>query len=158
MIVAGIDPGLKGAVAIYNGVRLHVFDMPTLTVKRQEVDAGLLARYLSDQPIDHAWIEQVGSMPGNSAHAMFAFGEGFGIVKGVLAALAVPLSSVRPAKWKNALAVPADKDAARGRASQLFPAFADKWPLKKHDGRAEAALIALYGLQQQSRSVEPEIW
>jgi hypothetical protein len=44
-----------------------------------------------------------------------------------------------------ALRVPAEKDGARARASQLIPAGASWWPLVKHDGRAEAALIALYG-------------
>ena len=27
----------------------------------------------------------------------------------------------------------------------MFPYAANNWPLKKHDGRAEAALIAWYG-------------
>jgi hypothetical protein len=30
-------------------------------------------------------------------------------------------------------------------ASQIFPDCADQWALVKHDGRAEAALIAYYG-------------
>jgi crossover junction endodeoxyribonuclease RuvC len=64
-----------------------------------------------------------------------------------LAALGVPMSFVAPATWKRALQVPAAKDGARARASQLLPAAAGHWPLVKHDGRAEAALIALYGLR-----------
>jgi hypothetical protein len=39
---------------------------------------------------------------------------------------------------------PAGKDGARARASQLIPSAAHHWPLKKHDGRAEAALLAFY--------------
>jgi crossover junction endodeoxyribonuclease RuvC len=38
-----------------------------------------------------------------------------------------------------------DKDAARGVAIQRFPAMAGAFARKKDDGRAEAALIALYG-------------
>jgi hypothetical protein len=49
--------------------------------------------------------------------------------------------------------VPAEKDGARARASQLLPQHAGHWPLKKHDGRAEAALIALYGWRQLFREV-----
>jgi hypothetical protein len=49
--------------------------------------------------------------------------------------------------------VPKAKDAARARASQLLPQAAHQWPLKKHDGRAESALIALYGARQLSGSV-----
>jgi len=46
------------------------------------------------------------------------------------------------------LRVPAAKDAARARASQLLPHAANQWPLKKHDGRAESACIAYWGLRQ----------
>jgi hypothetical protein len=45
----------------------------------------------------------------------------------------------------QALGVPKAKDGARAMASKLFPAVATQWHLKKHDGRAEAALIALCG-------------
>ena len=38
-----------------------------------------------------------------------------------------------------------DKNASRSLASQHFPDASDQWNLKKFDGRAEAALIALYG-------------
>jgi hypothetical protein len=44
--------------------------------------------------------------------------------------------------------VPKAKDGARARASQLLPAGVQLWPLVKHDGRAEAALLALYGVRQ----------
>jgi hypothetical protein len=30
----------------------------------------------------------------------------------------------------------------------LLPQAAHQWPLRKHDGRAEAALLALYGARQ----------
>jgi hypothetical protein len=60
-----------------------------------------------------------------------------------MAALGIPRSFVAPAVWKKALGVPAAKDGARTRASQLMPNAAGHWPLVKHDGRARAALIAL---------------
>ena len=41
---------------------------------------------------------------------------------------------------------PADKNASRRRASEFFPDCADQWKLAKHDGRAEAAMLAWYGL------------
>jgi hypothetical protein len=44
-------------------------------------------------------------------------------------------------------AVPACTSGARLTAP---PAVAHQWRLKKHDGRAEAALIALYGARQLS--------
>ena len=38
----------------------------------------------------------------------------------------------------------ATKDAARAKAAELYPDIADCFKLKKHDGRAEALLIARY--------------
>jgi hypothetical protein len=49
------------------------------------------------------------------------------------------------------LGVPAAKDGSRARASQLMPAATHHWPLVKHDGRAEAALIGHCGLSALRR-------
>lgn len=43
---------------------------------------------------------------------------------------------------KKAKQKEAAKDAARALASKLYPSLADKFELKKHDGRAESLLIA----------------
>jgi crossover junction endodeoxyribonuclease RuvC len=40
-----------------------------------------------------------------------------------------------------------DKEAARALALRLFPACAEHFRLKKHHGRAEAALIAKFGAE-----------
>jgi crossover junction endodeoxyribonuclease RuvC len=87
-------------------------------------------------------------MPRDGHVGAFAFGRGFGIIETALAAADLPFSCVRPQVWKKRLGVTADKDQARQRATQLLPRGASLWPLKKHDGRAEAALIALYGLKE----------
>jgi crossover junction endodeoxyribonuclease RuvC len=85
---------------------------------------------------------------------VFAFGKGYGIVLGVLAAHGVPVTLVAPAVWKRALGVLKAKDAARARASQLLPQCAGQWPLKKDHGKAEAALLALYGVRMFNGTAE----
>jgi crossover junction endodeoxyribonuclease RuvC len=87
-------------------------------------------------------------MPGQGISSTFAFGKTFGIILGVLAARGIPLTLVPAVRWKRRLHVQKSKDAARARASQLLPRCADQWRLKKHDGRAESALIALFGLHE----------
>jgi crossover junction endodeoxyribonuclease RuvC len=67
------------------------------------------------------------------------------MIEGVAAGMRIPYSLVIPQTWKKALGVPADKNAARARACQLFPNMASKFARVKDDGRAEAALIALFG-------------
>ena len=61
-------------------------------------------------------------------------------------ALAIPLTRVSPLTWRKALQVPRGKDGSRLRASELLPAYAELWRRRRDDGRAEAALLALWGL------------
>ena len=89
-------------------------------------------------------------MPGQGVSSVFAFGKGFGIVLGVLAANFVPLELVAPAAWKRAIGIPSGsgKDASRARASALLPHLAGHWSRSKDDGLAEAVLIALWGARK----------
>jgi crossover junction endodeoxyribonuclease RuvC len=152
MLIAGIDVGLSGAICLLDtdgGFQIN--DMPTHALSRggknkRELDARRLSILLSGR-IGHAFVEQVGAMPGQGVSGVFAFGKAYGVVIGVLAAHGVPMTFVSPVKWKKALQVPASKDGARARASQLLPQAAGEWPLVKDSGRAEAALIALWGIQ-----------
>lgn len=151
--VLGIDPGLSGAIALFTPATgaLAVFDTPTLTLFRngkakRDPDAVELARLIDAAGhIDHAYVEAVGAMPGQGVSSVFAFGKVFGLALGILAANFIPHTLVTPLRWKRALSVPAEKDGARARASQLMPAHAGLWCRAKDDGRAEAALIAYYG-------------
>ena len=40
-------------------------------------------------------------MPGQGVTSMFNFGQSFGVIKGVCAAMQLPIFFVRPAKWKK---------------------------------------------------------
>jgi crossover junction endodeoxyribonuclease RuvC len=164
MLIVGIDPGLRGAGALMlaNQEVVDVFDMPVHLLVRdgkakREIDVHALLTLLSAQRIDHAFLERAGAMPGQGVSSTFAFGRAYGIVIGVLVALGTPLTFVPANKWKRALGVPSVKDGARARASQLLPQASPRWPLKRHDGRAEAALLALYGLRSLAapRSIDP---
>jgi crossover junction endodeoxyribonuclease RuvC len=75
----------------------------------------------------------------------FMFGEGYGIVHCAVIANGMVLTEVRPGIWKKAMGVGGDKDEARRRASELFPLFKSYFVRKMDDGRAEAALLALWG-------------
>lgn len=150
--VLGIDPGFGGALAWLDlGGGLKIEDMPVLTVERngkakREIDLAALVALIENHRPAFAVVEHVGAMPGQGVSSMFAFGKGFGAILGVLAALRVPVELVRPDAWKKAARVPAGKDGARLRASQLLPAHGGHWRRAKDDGRAEAAMLAWYGL------------
>lgn len=147
----GIDPGLSGAIAVYDGAQaLVVYDMPVLQMKtRRVVDEYALARLIDNwsSKVSQAWVEQVATRPGEGAVGAFTFGRSYGVVRGVLAANFITIHDVPPQVWKRAMKVTGDKDESRARASALLPRHAHNWPLKKHDGRAESVLIALFGHQ-----------
>lgn len=153
--IGGIDPGLTGALAVldFETFHLHLWDTPTVSVqvgdktrKRCDVE-GFVEAFLRF-PIDYAVIENVQSTPNDGHVGAFTFGKVTGITIGIAAGLDIPLAGVAPAKWKMQMQVPADKEAAVLRASQLFPNCTAAWSRKMDHGRAEAAVIALYAAIQ----------
>lgn len=151
MIFLGVDPGLSGALAFWHPATrmLDVFDMPTLELGKKRIDGYELARILDTKTGDMVApklciIEQVAARPGAGVSGMFNFGRSFGLAEGVISAQFWPLEYAMPHVWKRVMACPKEKDGARARASQLMPEHHAQWALKKHDGRAEAALLALY--------------
>lgn len=139
-LILGIDPGAKGALA--------VLDTDTLQVQTRDLskDMGDIDAALTDLPkVKLCALEQLHAGPQMGRKAIAVMFEQYGAIKMALHARGIPTFTTRPLEWKKSLNIPRDKDAARARASQFFPDCADQWPLKKHDGRAEAALIAWYG-------------
>ncbi len=118
---------------------------------RPAVNAALLADLVYRWHAKQAFIEYVGSRPGEGAVGAFAFGRSRGVVEGVLAACGVPAKHLAPATWKAAVGLPkASKDASRSEAIRRWPAHAAFFARVKDDGRAEAALIAVAGLQRDT--------
>lgn len=152
--IIGVDPGASGAIAIIQDdcKLVHVFEMPSVEIvsngkAKRRVSPEMLAaelRLYADQGAC-AVVEQVNAMPGQGVTSMFAFGQAFGIVLGVMAGLAIPCQTVTPSKWKKDLKLNTGKDAARAKAAQIWPAHAGEFKRVKDDGKAESALIALWG-------------
>jgi hypothetical protein len=153
-LIVGIDPGMQGAISVLTpeGRLEGLWDTPTLMLKtsrgtRQEYDVvgmtGILAPYVGPQT--HVLIEESQSLPGQGVRSTWTTGYGFGIWLGILGALGLAHTRVRPAVWKRRLGLTSDKEQCRLRAMQLYPAADLR--LRKHHGRAEALLMAWYGSQ-----------
>ena len=152
MIVA-VDPGASGALAFFNADAgtLDIIDMPIVAVQRgaktkNEISPQMLAAIVRARRVERAVIERVGAMPGQGVSSMFAFGRGVGMVEGVLAALQIPIEYVTPQQWQKAVNMRGGKDGSRARAAEIFPAYAHLFARAKDDGRADAALIAWWGV------------
>lgn len=146
-LILGVDPGKSGALALIDedGVLVDVHDMPDAT-------GAALGAHLRDLLADHsphiiaaAWVELVGSRPGQGVASTFKFGANWGAILGALGALEVPVELRTPAQWKKAMRVTADKASSRQRAAEHWPSDAGRFARVKDDGRAEACLLAEYG-------------
>ena len=155
MIFVGIDPGNKGGIAIIANNGVYVFPMPTITSKGKEsLDGQRIREILSAwQEGSLVFLEKVGAMPGQGVTSMFNFGQGFGMLKGILVGLEIPYELITPQAWKKAMLAGTvkDKGAAIIKAKQLFPSV-DLRPTvrckKDSDGMAEALLLAEYARRQ----------
>jgi len=138
-LILGVDPGRTGALAVLDteAMRVTCRDMPDTTRDLHDFIAGL--------PIIKTAVVEKPYYPAiNGTANAGRKGEQYGILIGALQWRDIPFVEVRPAKWKAALGLDASKAASREKASQLFPDDADQWRLVKHDGRAEASLIAWF--------------
>jgi crossover junction endodeoxyribonuclease RuvC len=143
--IMGVDPGVSGAVAFLFPEDMHVIVMD-LPVADGQVDAVTLAGIIGPICPSMAIVEKVHSMPKQGVASTFKFGMAYGTVLGIVSALKIPLHLVRPPEWKKAFHLGADKEQARAMAIRLWP-DEDRFSKKKDHGKAEAALIARYGLQ-----------
>ncbi|MBA3936222.1 MAG: Holliday junction endonuclease [Planctomycetes bacterium] len=152
----GIDPGLRGGIAALDptGQVMGTWPMP---VAGGEVYAAGLADLLRSlrcfdgyRDISRVCLEKVGAMPKQGVVSTFRFGTGWGTVRGVCAALAIPVTLVPPTVWKKFVLVGLAHDKAG--AIQFC---ANRWPTADlilpgcrvaHDGIAEALCLAHYGL------------
>ena len=153
MIIFGIDPGVSGAISVLENKKvIDVFDMPTMIdgkKNKKQVNGAEVASILlneinnSDDAI--VVVEHVTAMPGQGVTSMFNFGQSFGVIKGVCAALKLPIYFVRPMKWKKHFnLIKTNKDASRTKVIEIYPSISSKLSRKKDSNKADAILIARY--------------
>jgi len=170
MLIVGCDPGLKGAIALLDGTAvIDVVDMPihenAVKGKLVVTDSGDIDR--REKIVRHVdiagvaeilrlwrllgaeimWTELVGSRPEDGTASAFKFGKSAGAVVGAGFGAGLTVREVAPATWKRRMNLTFDKKTSLEMARSLFPASLDRFKLQKHDGRAEAALIGVYGLR-----------
>lgn len=145
-VILGVDPGASGAIAFYRPDRpaeIEVYDVPLVD---KMIDAAQVAHLIRTAGATEAMIERVGAMPKQGVSSTFKFGMAYGAVLGIVAAMGVPIRQATPGRWKAHFRLSADKEQARGLAVRQWPSSRD-FSLKKHHGRAEAALLALYAVE-----------
>ncbi|ENR4995124.1 TPA: crossover junction endodeoxyribonuclease RuvC [Enterobacter roggenkampii] len=148
--VLGIDPGCSGALVLVTeqGGYIDHLAMPTIKVgTKSRVNGAAVSAWLRQYGITHAYLEQVGAMPGQGTASMFTFGHAAGVAEGILQGLNIPYTLVTPQAWKKSVGlIGSDKDAARSRAIQLYPELRALDAKAKGQAIADALLIARFGI------------
>jgi len=153
MIIIGIDPGLSGGIAILENNKVKtLFDMPVMPEgkkNKRQLNSAQLAKLIKDSVKGYAEfsvvVEQVNAMPGQGVTSMFNFGQTFGAIKGICAALGLPIFFVRPSKWKKHFElINSSKDASRTKAIEMYPSLSDQLSKKKDVNKSDAILIARF--------------
>lgn len=148
--VLGIDPGCGGALVLITeqGGYIDHLAMPTIKVgTKSRVNGAAVAAWVRQYGITHAYLEQVGAMPGQGTASMFTFGHSAGVAEGILQGLNIPYTLVTPQAWKKSAGlIGSDKDAARSRAIQLYPGIRALDAKAKGQAIADALLIARHGI------------
>ena len=162
MLIIGIDPGISGAICFFeNGEIKDVIDMPVMAEgkkNKKQINGSQIFNEISKRIKDHETvninviIEQVSAMPGQGVTSMFNFGQSFGVIKGICAAMQLPIFFVRPAKWKKHFdLINAQKDSSRTKVIEMFPKISSILSKKKDANKADAILIANYHINSQEK-------
>ena len=153
MIIIGIDPGVSGAICILtNGKITEIYEMPTMIdgkKNKKQVNGAEITNIINKELVNekdiNVVIEHVSAMPGQGVTSMFNFGQSFGVLKGICAALKLPVHFIRPVKWKKHFnLINTEKDASRTKVIEVFPYISSKISKKKDANKADAILIARF--------------
>jgi hypothetical protein len=142
--VLGVDPGITGGIAaLWPDGRIQAFDIPVVA---GSVDVDMLVRRIREHAPRLAVIEKAQAMPKQGVVSVFKYGVAYGALCTLVAVCNIPHHLVSPRKWKTHFGLDADKEKSRALAIRLWPGCG-LFERKKDHGRAEAALIARYGIE-----------
>jgi len=145
MLISGIDIGKKGAIAFINSktLRAEVYAMPN---DFSEV-ISLFEKKLQEN-ILITLVEKQQAFPKQGVVSTFKLGVQYGTILGILKTLRIPYEEITAKKWQKVMLGNYGKKTRKEikqlsleKAKSLFP-YLD---IGKHDGKADALLIAEYG-------------
>jgi crossover junction endodeoxyribonuclease RuvC len=152
MIVLGIRGGLAiigDGVCNNIGMLVDAIDIPTIgDGAKERVDAMEARGWIERHKPDLCLNERAQAMPRQGSSSGFKYGRATGALETIVMLCAIPLEITEPTAWKRHWHLPPkDKERSRQKAIELFSAVHALLARKLDHGRAEAMLIALYGLR-----------
>ena len=162
MKIIGIDPGLSGAIAVMHDKKvINLYDMPVMAEgkkNKRQLNSSQLVNIIKENINEGeetiVVVEQVNAMPGQGVTSMFNFGQTFGAIKGVCAALKLPIFFVRPSKWKKHFElINSSKDASRTKVIEMYPTLSGQLAKKRDVNRSDAVLIAKFYFETKLKDI-----
>ena len=149
----GLDVGKNGGVVVIQGGKIvEMHTIPTIGKKYDLVAlANIIKKYAKLESF--FCIEDVRTIVVGSKSSNFMFGEGKGILEGMVAMSECPYELVMPKTWQKMVWTPNDivkknpKATSLLASKRLFPNetfLASSRSKKPHDGLVDAALISYY--------------
>ena len=164
MLIAGIDPGANGAIAVLDSENPD--SVALLSLKKHSIydaynwlHAQLWADYNEDMFPTVVWIEDVHSMHGMSAKSNFNFGKNLGVVTTIAGLITgEPPKTVTPKIWQKYVGVTAKGKAIKKQVAKIAQYLYPQAELHGKrggllDGRSDALMIAYYGLHNLKEKV-----
>ena len=162
MKIIGIDPGLSGAIAVMHDKKvINLYDMPVMAEgkkNKRQLNSSQLVNIIKENINEDedtiVVVEQVNAMPGQGVTSMFNFGQTFGAIKGVCAALKLPIFFVRPSKWKKHFElINSSKDASRTKVIEMYPTLSGQLAKKRDVNKSDAVLIAKFYFETKLKDI-----
>ena len=165
MVVGGIDPGTDGAVAIVQEAKLlYCESFESVKGKTRGRDPIMAQVWYAINCAalcapEIVYIERVQAMPRQGATSGFKFGVTYGAAIMACTACDLAIEGAEPRLWMKMWNLHGrDDDQAIATACKLFPEKAELFTPKRGSltkalcaGRADAALIALWGYRLSTR-------
>jgi len=153
-IFAGIDPGIKGAIAvetiqsIEDELSINIINIYDIPSKNNEIDINKLNKIISDinktyKPI--FVLEKIHSLPRDGHVGAFKFGYIYGVIKTILTVNNTEFYEISPVAWKRYARVNKFKESSIERVKEYISQeqFNKYYTKKIHHNRMEAVLIPL---------------
>jgi hypothetical protein len=148
--IVGIDPGVTGAIAVLTDPGANVYDMPR---GPDGIDGYAVYELLQSLDPHEVYLERTHAMPLNGSKAAFSQGDSNGVLRAVVHVLRIPLIWVQPKQWQAHWGLAGPYSATerklyhRTRAMELFPVLRPLLGRVKDHDRADALLIASFGIE-----------
>ena len=158
MLIAGIDPGVNGAIAVLDSENTD--SVALLNLKKTTINN--IHNWLHSQLRfrgSEIWVEDIHSMYGMSAKSNFSFGRNLGTILTITELLkGIPPKTVTPKVWQKYVGVTTKGKAIKKQVAKIAQYLYPQAELHGKrggllDGRSDALMIAYYGLHNLKEKV-----